>query len=101
LPLRIAYHVELHKVELTLAPMMEDPFEQFERSRGGLLIPVLLFLVGMVPTAMAIRAMGDLESGEGDAAEFVAIDRENETGQNPVAETPVETDPDTQEDAVP
>jgi hypothetical protein len=81
--------------------MMEDPFEQFERSRGGLLIPVLLLLLGMVPTAMAIRAMGELEAGEGDAAELVPKDQEDVTGKNPVAETTLEPVPDTQEDAVP
>ncbi len=80
---------------------MEDPFEQFERSRGGLLIPVLLFLVGMVPTSLAIRAMGDLRAGEGDAAELAPKDQEDETGLNPIAENSVEPLPDTQEDAVP
>ena len=82
---------------------MEDPFEQFERSRGGLLIPVLLLLVGMVPTAMAIRAMGALEASQvqDDAAEVVPMDRGVETGENPVAENTVEPVPDTQEDAVP
>ncbi len=82
---------------------MEDPFEQFERSRGGLLIPVLLWLVGMVPTAMAIRAMGALEASQvqDDAAEVVPMDRRVETGENPVAENMVEPVPDTQEDAVP
>ena len=82
---------------------MEDPFEQFERSRGGLLIPVLLWLVGMVPTAMAIRAMGALEASQvqDDAAEVVPMDRGVETGENPVAENTVEPVPDTQEDAVP
>ncbi len=36
---------------------MYDPFRQFERSRAGLLIPLLLFLVGAVPTAVAMGAM--------------------------------------------
>ncbi len=82
---------------------MEDPFEQFERSRGGLLIPVLLLLVGMVPTAMAIRARGAFEASQvqDDAAEVVPMDRGVETGENPVAENTVEPVPDTQEDAVP
>ena len=82
---------------------MEDPFEQFERSRGGLLIPVLLWLVGMVPTAMAIRAMGALDASQvqDDAAEDVPLDRGVETGEHPVAENTVEPVPDTQEDAVP
>jgi hypothetical protein len=80
--------------------MMEDPFEQFERSRGGFLIPVALVLLGMVPTALAIRAMGGLEAGQEDAVELVPMDQDDQAEQNPVAETTVDTDPDTQEGAV-
>lgn len=48
---------------------MNDPFEQFERSRAGLLIPLLLFLVGAVPTAAAIRAMISIRANHPDVAE--------------------------------
>jgi hypothetical protein len=41
---------------------MHDPFAQFERSRAGLLIPLVLFVVGAVPTAAAIGAMASLQA---------------------------------------
>ena len=34
--------------------MSQDPFEQFERSRGGMLIPVVVFAIGAVLTLVAI-----------------------------------------------
>lgn len=37
--------------------MSEDPFARFERSRGGWVIPVVIFLCGAIPTTMAIRAV--------------------------------------------
>lgn len=37
--------------------MSEDPFARFERSRGGWLIPVAIFLLGAVPTVLAIRTI--------------------------------------------
>ena len=40
--------------------MNDDLFQRFERSRGGLLIPVLLFILGAVPTILALRAMNPL-----------------------------------------
>lgn len=40
--------------------MSDDPFERFERSRGGLLIPLLLFILGAVPTTLAIGSMSQL-----------------------------------------
>ena len=36
---------------------MYDPFEQFERTRAGLMIPLLLFLAAAVPTVAAMGAM--------------------------------------------
>lgn len=49
--------------------MSQDPFERFERSRGGLLIPVVVFILGAVPTAIAIRAMSHLAVLEDDPVE--------------------------------
>lgn len=40
--------------------MHGDAFERFETSRGGLLIPVLLFLLGAIATVVAVRAINDL-----------------------------------------
>jgi hypothetical protein len=40
--------------------MSDDPFQRFERSRGGLLIPLCLFVLGAVPTALAIDAINKL-----------------------------------------
>jgi hypothetical protein len=37
--------------------MNTEVFERFEKTRGGLLIPVLLFVVGAVATVMAIRSV--------------------------------------------
>ncbi len=42
--------------------MVHDPFEQFERSRGGLLIPVALFVIGALMTTVAVRALDDIVS---------------------------------------
>ena len=42
--------------------MSNDPFERFERSRSGWLIPLLLFVLGAIPTTFAIRAIDDLDS---------------------------------------
>ena len=44
--------------------MSDDPFARFERSRGGLLIPVALFVLGAVPTGLAIGALDRLETIE-------------------------------------
>jgi hypothetical protein len=62
--------------------MTNDPFERFERSRGGLLIPVLLFILGAVPTALAIRALHDLEVSE------EAMDEEPAMEIEPAGEPP-------------
>ena len=43
---------------------MNDPFRQFERSRAGLLIPLLLFLVGTVPTVVAMGAMISIRANQ-------------------------------------
>ena len=40
--------------------MNGDPFERFERSRGGLLIPVLIFIVGAVLTTFAVSSLNQL-----------------------------------------
>lgn len=63
---------------------MHDPFEQFERSRSGLVIPLLLFLAGAVPTAVGISAMisvrADQEvAGEVDAPHLPAADQADQT----------------------
>ena len=34
--------------------MQNDPFEQFERSRGGLLIPIAIFMLGAALTWLVI-----------------------------------------------
>ncbi len=54
---------------------MHDPFEQFERSRNGLVIPLVLFFAGAVPTALAIRAMTVIEATQAEAAGSDAADR--------------------------
>ena len=64
--------------------MAQDPFEQFERSRGGLLIPVILFVMGAVPTALAIRAIDGLEVRE------PSKDDKNPAPENQDAEEPAE-----------
>ncbi len=40
--------------------MHGDAFERFETSRGGLLIPVVLFVLGAIATVVAVRAINDL-----------------------------------------
>lgn len=60
--------------------MSEDPFARFERSRSGWILPAAFFILGAIPTALAVRKvhqMGllrdlvdetkgpDLELGEG------------------------------------
>ena len=37
--------------------MCDDPFEQFERSRRGVLIPVVVFVLGAALTVVAINAL--------------------------------------------
>ena len=68
---------------------MNDPFERFERSRGGLLIPVLLFFAGAVPTIVAIRALDGLiaieDSADVEQIESKAVqDEVNDGDQLPV-----------------
>ena len=41
--------------------MSNDPFARFESSRGGWLIPVVLFVVGAMGTMVGIRAIHGLE----------------------------------------
>ncbi|QDT05709.1 hypothetical protein K227x_41120 [Rubripirellula lacrimiformis] len=44
------------------APFMSnDPFARFESSRGGWLIPILLFVIGALGTMVGIRAIHGLE----------------------------------------
>ena len=58
----------------TLSSIMSgDPFERFERSRGGLLIPVLIFIVGAMLTTLALRSLDDLVSLKGLADERPAL----------------------------
>jgi hypothetical protein len=79
--------------ELLIDSMMNsDVFERFERTRGGLLIPVLLFVVGAVATVLAIKtvhgvAIEQLErsaptgpvNGDSDAAvDLLPVDVANE-----------------------
>lgn len=51
--------------------MTHDPFERLERSRGGLWIPALLFVLGAVPTALAIRALDEIEGREDTQEEIM------------------------------
>ena len=44
--------------------MSGDPFERFERSRGGLLIPLLIFIIGAMLTTLALGSLDDLVSME-------------------------------------
>ncbi|MDG2222193.1 MAG: hypothetical protein P8L85_12500 [Rubripirellula sp.] len=37
--------------------MSEDPFARFERSRSGWLLPVALFVLGAIPTALAVSTV--------------------------------------------
>ena len=61
--------------------MTTDPFEQFERSRSGFLIPIGLFLVGAVLTWLAIASLNAIvldadetaASLEADAQERAAV----------------------------
>ncbi|MGB7325640.1 MAG: hypothetical protein WBD31_12270 [Rubripirellula sp.] len=41
--------------------MSIDPFERFESSRGGLLIPVGLFIIGSIATTIAVAALHRIE----------------------------------------
>jgi hypothetical protein len=53
--------------------MSGDPFERFERSQSGLLIPVLIFIVGAILTTLALRSLDDLVSLKSLADEPPAI----------------------------
>lgn len=44
--------------------MSEDPFAEFERSGGGWVIPIALFVLGAIPTTFAIRAIHELSVAE-------------------------------------
>jgi CHASE1-domain containing sensor protein len=44
--------------------MADDPFDRFERSPQGLLIPLGIFLVGALLTLAAMRLLNQLEQAE-------------------------------------
>ena len=58
--------------------MAMDPFEQFERSRGGMLIPLAVFVIGGTLTVAAVRGL-HLVSVREDAA-IQATDVKDMTG---------------------
>ena len=70
--------------------MTTDPFEQFERSRSGFLIPIGLFLVGAVLTWLAIASLNAIvldadetaASLEADAQERAAVMEELQEALN-------------------
>lgn len=87
--------------------MSGDPFERFERSRSGLLIPVLIFIVGAMLTTLALRSLNDLASMENLAEEppaaiepvaiEPAIGPEHDGAAEPAVESEVENVIDNQE----
>ena len=44
--------------------MSQDPFAQFERSRGGWLIPVTLFVLGAITTTWAVNSLARLNENQ-------------------------------------
>lgn len=78
--------------------MMSDPFEQFERSRSGLVIPLVLILAGAVPTALAMRAMISLRADQAavdqvDAANPPDADQSGPTTSEPSQNSQDKSDP--------
>ncbi|MEM1071179.1 MAG: hypothetical protein AAGG48_10520 [Planctomycetota bacterium] len=57
--------------------MSEDPFERFERSRGGWLIPIALFIAGSIATAIAIQKISLLDMAEQVPADELNADELN------------------------
>lgn len=82
--------------------MNGDPFERFERSRGGLLIPILIFVVGAILTTFALSRLSDLVSLEQLADEPAAdvepagnepaIERELDDAIGPTIDRAIESD---------
>ncbi|MGI9474974.1 MAG: hypothetical protein ACR2NZ_25810 [Rubripirellula sp.] len=70
--------------------MSQDPFEQFERSRGGLLIPILVFAVGALVTVVAIKTLQDLRIREN--AELQALEQAMEPINDPTKGRVVDPD---------
>ena len=71
--------------------MTTDPFENFERSRIGLSIPAVLFLVGGVLTYLSINSLHGVLLREAEAArarqsELEGQGRDVPTGNAPVAD---------------
>ena len=54
---------------------MNDPFEAFERSRAGLLIPVVLFVFGAIATVWMVNTVIEVDSkiAEKEAANNPAL----------------------------
>ena len=84
--------------------MSIDPFEQFERSRSGLLIPVAVFVVGLALTVAAVRSLhvvsvresaemnaSEHESGREDANTLAGQKSENESSDSDPQSAPEET----------
>lgn len=44
--------------------MTDDPFARFERSRSGLLIPVVIFVIGALVTLVSMELIGLVDMAE-------------------------------------
>jgi len=51
--------------------MSTDPFEQFERSRGGLVIPLALFVMGGCLTYAAVSSLHGVVLREAEVARMI------------------------------
>ncbi|MAI30781.1 MAG: hypothetical protein L7W43_00305 [Rubripirellula sp.] len=69
--------------------MTNDPFEQFERSRFGWSIPLVLFIVGSVLTYLAVNSLHGIWLREVDAARAAQVDQ---GGDLQKSNSPVEID---------
>lgn len=66
--------------------MHEDPFSRFERSRGGLLIPVAVFCVGAFVTLVSIELINRVAVDEQRRAielDQIAADRQRQNAEAP------------------
>jgi hypothetical protein len=79
--------------------MQNDPFEQFERSRGGLLIPVAIFVLGACLTWFAIGNLQPIVA-ETELADPVAEDPVAEGIVQPNENTGLRADDETTENTI-
>ena len=74
-----------------------DPFEQFERSRGGMLIPVAVFVIGVCLTVAVVRSLHVVSSREDAAIKASDGDRSKSDASSLTQQTSIsgvsETDP--------